>query len=202
MGIILMESVVRRRKFRISGARMGCILFIIFGLILFLHILNNISWMFFYDSSPQGKITEENLVGTWELTSSITTLITKTQSSLIILKQDGNYEIHNPPKYLKKFCDLQQKKLSTVSCGQVATGEWLIITLSITHESNVVFEGTTRFAHRLRGRSNPYQLWYCEGDADVDPMYKWKKISKETKCPYCQYNLPVTEGKHVKHIVH
>jgi hypothetical protein len=198
-----MKNVVQQQKIQISGTKIGCILVIIFGLILFLHIINNISWMFFYDSSPQGKIMKDDLVGTWELPLPITTLFTKKQSSLIMLKQDGTYEIHNPPQYLKKFCDLQQKKLSTISCGQVTIGEWIIITSFYTpQESSVVFEGISCFAHRLRGRSNPYQLWYCEGDPDIDHMYKWKRISKETKCPYCQCNFPTdTERTHVKHII-
>jgi hypothetical protein len=203
-----MESVTKHKKFRIL--RIGCALFIILGLILFLLLINNIRWALFYQDFPQENVLEDDLVGTWEFYAPIwhhsipitlDSLFTKKQPSLMILKQDGSYEIHNPPKYLKKFLDLQPQKQFTSSCGQVSIGKWEISEWrSVAKQTNIAFDDL-RCGHRLQGRSNPYQLWYCEVAPDATPLYTWKRISKEIKCPNCQYNLPVTEGKHVKHTV-
>ncbi|MDR2116101.1 MAG: hypothetical protein LBP87_06955 [Planctomycetaceae bacterium] len=193
-----MENDVKHKKIRISRTKIGCILFISFGLILFLLMIKNLNRASFYTDSPHGKIfVEEDLIGTWELISP-RPLFTKIQPSLMILKRDGSYEIHNPTRYLKKFCDSQPKKQFTVPCGLVTAGEW-DITTHIGLMSEITFKGIPKSIHNLHGRYPPYQLWYFEGIPDM-PLCKWERISKETKCPYCQCSLPVDTGRtHVKH---
>jgi hypothetical protein len=201
-----MAFITPKRRIQIS--RMGCFVFIVLGLILFLLLVYYISRVHFYDFRPQEKVLKENLIGTWKLKPLInfsTPFYFFKKTSLIIIRSDGCYEIHNPPEYLKPKYLKPEEYLKEVPekdhkvyrepepkihlsplCQRVICGNWRF---SDYGNPRIGFEGIFNFSHRIQGKSSPYQLWYCEVDPDITPLYRWERISKETKCPYCQCNF-------------
>jgi hypothetical protein len=214
-----MALITPKRRFRIYP--MGCFALIVLGLILFSLFIYCISRVYFYGFSPQQKVLKEDLIGTWKLKPLIdfsTPSYFFKKPSFIILRSDGCYEIHNPPDYLKPkylkpeeylkefpekchkvYCiPVPQIHLSP-SCQRVICGNW---EFSDYVDPGIAFNGIFHFGHRIQGKSSPYQLWYCDIAPDITPLYRWERISKETKCPYCQCNFPAnTERTPVKHII-
>jgi hypothetical protein len=212
-----MAFITQKRRFRIS--RIGCFALIVLGLVLFSLLIYYINSVYFYDFRPQEKVLKEDLIGTWKLKPLInfsTPFYFFKKPSFIILRSDGCYEIHNPPEYLKlkylkpeeylkavpekyhkEYRDPVPKIYLSSLCQQVICGTW---NFSDYGNPGIGFNGIFNFGHRIQGKSSPYQLWYCEIDPDVTPLYRWERISKDTKCPYCQCNIFIDTGRtHVEH---
>ncbi|MDR2439760.1 MAG: hypothetical protein LBE12_10385 [Planctomycetaceae bacterium] len=151
--------------------------------LFFIVICYDIYYINYYRSIPQKTVAKKDLAGTWKLQRRGLYLIPNATKSLMILQENGTYEIHNPPRYILEQCNLEAKIYRSPTCSFVIVGEWSII----NHwESMMVFKSAKNIHQFIRGSLPPYQIHhYANMDPDREPPYRWNMISKETKCPYC-----------------
>jgi hypothetical protein len=124
---------------------------------------------------------ENDLVGTWKFIPSIGEKLFA-RPSIIILKKNGCYEIHNPPIWLRKICKPPAKIFMSESCGEIIIGNWTWG----RRKPSVGLNGIDNFGGHILGKRQPYQLQYCRIAPDITPLRCWQWMSQETQCPHCQ----------------
>lgn len=149
--------------------------------------------MLFYDVRPLSKnVAENDLIGTWKFKPTIENRLFA-KPSIIILKKDGCYEIHNPPIWLRKMCKPPTKIFISETCEEIIIGNWFFAKKGM---AGVSFVGIDGFGGYIIGKRAPYQLHYCRIAPDVTPLRRWQWVSKEIQCPLCQKNnTPIREIK-------
>ncbi|MDR1290541.1 MAG: hypothetical protein LBK06_05010, partial [Planctomycetaceae bacterium] len=134
-------------------------------LVILLFIIYHVNTRIFYDVEPIEKVVTNDLVGTWRFIPPISKKLFA-KPSIIILKRDGSYEIHNPPIWVRKKCKPPTKIFMSESCGEIITGNW---TLG-KRKPSAGFNGIDQFGLHIQGKRQPYQLQYCRVAPDITPL--------------------------------
>lgn len=170
--------LLKRKKMKALLLLFIVVVFILFSFLMLSCDNTSLKKTMDYDSSPQRKVTDEELIGTWELKNH---LVHHNVLSLIILKRDGIYEIHNPPSCLENYCEPKPDVFESPTCKTVITGKWI----NGRWKPGIEFKGIYNFGPKIQGATPPYQLWYSEISPDITPLYIWEKTSTQTTCPMC-----------------
>jgi hypothetical protein len=138
------------------------------------------------------RLSENELIGTWKLDKTL--WVTENyNNSLIVIRRDGFYEIHNPPKVIIEKLELNDplpKLYLSKTCKYIIVGKWKHHFPS-KHappklRANLLdFSEIKWFRLQFFGFAPPYYMVFYSGDPDGTPKYCWYKISKDDKCPCC-----------------
>jgi hypothetical protein len=150
-------------------------------LLLWLFVIYKIRMAIFYDLPPRENVVEHDLNG--KLRFKDGKLFAR--PSIMILRKDGSYEIHNPPLWLRKMCEFPTKIYETKSCGEIIIGEWSLTRFSKQGYPYVRLEGIKGLTLEVHGRYPPYQLWYYRAGPELSPLRCWQWYSGEIQCLHC-----------------
>jgi hypothetical protein len=168
-------------KIKIFISKKKCLSFSILALLILLFVIYEINEILFYDLPPSGKVVEYDLIGTWKFKSRKLFA----SSSIIVLKKDGSYEIHNPPIWLRKMCEFPTKIYGTKLCGEIIVGDWDLTRFSERSHPYVRLKGIKGLRFTVHGRYPPYQFWYYRAGPELSPLRCWQWYSNEPQCSHC-----------------
>jgi len=144
---------------------------------------------------PAMPVPKATLVGTWQWRSHDEYgFATKPDKpSLMILRNDGRYEIHNPPtyiavpapKYVRESIADQAKYYRSPACGLIVVGKWSGDGGDQKINRAIRLKGLEFQEGFLGGKTAPFIIYQYWCDPDVIPSEKWDWVSKEMKCPNC-----------------